>query len=345
MPVRPPPAILFPSDVEQLLRDKLIWEWVSGITEAPEEDTFTASDATAYASGWLKDRTYLTDVLAYFVGFSYVDQSDPLLLLNRNLPAWHPRWPWLYVSRVQVKGTKSQGQDEDANGGEGLPLPLYDRYRFRIYADGLPYEVLSDDDVDFYGTGEWGRFLTIDSEDASELFIQEGGNYKYVNTTGVGPKNGTPLIGAGLRVYAERTNLIVVSYQVAHDLILNEFGIPRKFKIAKAKVNSTTFLGEAPGTMILKSWKIKKTPQPVATQAQNTLLYGLNITMTFGFTDPPRADPAETHRGWLLAPGFDAAHNAGWYYVETDDAFHKPLYDGVDFNQLLTHQSFTTGGF
>ncbi len=351
------PIIEYPSNPEQLFRDKTIWEWESGVTESPEEDTFTAEDSTAYAQGWLKDGTYLTDLLAYFIGYSYVDQNDPFLQLNRKLPAFHPRWPWLYVSRVQIKGVKMQGQDEEANGGVGLPLPLYDRYRFRVYADGLPYAIRSDEDIDTDGSGEWGRYLFIDSEDTSELFVQEGGAYRYINSlnplappnpgTFIGPQTGTPILAAGMRVYAQRTLLVVTSYQVAHDLVLDAWGVPRKFMIAKNKVNSATFLGRPPETMLLKNWSIKKTPQPVATQDRGTLSYGLRITMKFNYTNPPPFD-ATIHRGWNLAPGFNVNSFAGWLYVEQPAMGAIPakaLYDSVDFNELLTHQSLTTGGF
>lgn len=333
----------YPSNVEDIFRDTAIWEWISGETEAPDEDTFTAEDSLCYMEGWLKDRTFLTDALAYFIGYSYVDPSDPNKLLNRKLPAFSPRWKWDYCNRVQIKGVKSTGQDTEANASTGLPEPTYERYRFRVYFEGLPYVVRSDEDVDFDGSGEFGRFLTIDSEDASELFVQEGGSYTYVDTT-VGSKvNGKPLLGAGLRVYAERENIIITAYQIAHDLILDDWGFPRKFQIARNKVNSLSFMGKPAGTMLLKHWGIKKTPQPIATQDNGKLLFGLRITMKFGYTDPPRADPAETHRGWQLAPGFDETTFSGWFYVKNAD--NKSLYDEVDMNQLLTHQSFTTGGF
>jgi hypothetical protein len=144
--------------------------------------------------------------------------------------------------------------------------------------------------------------------------------------------------GPSLTVQAERSGLIVTAHAVASELVQNDYNIPVKFLACRGRVNSATFLGQAAGTMLLQGYRFVKRPQPIATQSLGRLLFGLNIEMHFGFTDPPRADVAETHRGWLLVPGpYGPTGGEGWYYCETPTA--KALYVTKDFNGLLTHWS------
>jgi hypothetical protein len=102
----------YPPSIQTQLQDITNWEWITG-DAAPDEDTFGTETASAEMQGYLHDHALLHDALAYFLGYSYVDPADTTTyLLKRNLPSFHPRWPWLHCVRVGIKaGTERVNQD------------------------------------------------------------------------------------------------------------------------------------------------------------------------------------------------------------------------------------------
>jgi hypothetical protein len=338
-------AVYPPRNVADLFLDKTKWEWIAGVTEAPDEDTFGQDGhAMAQIQGFLKDHRFLHDCLAYFVGYSYVQEKT----LRRICPAWHPRWPWLRCTNVSIKGVKFDGQEEDPGPNHfahSLPLPIYERYRFLCLFEGLNYNVKDDAQVADYSDldREWQRFISVEPKDNTEIFTQEGGFYQYVSPSGYGIQEHRYL-GPALQVRAERTGLTVTAYNIASDFVLNSSDIPTKFVRAKSLANKTEFLGQPPGTMLLDTFEITKKPQYVATESLNALQFQSRVKMNFVFTDPPATDPLETHRGWLLCPG---PGGIGWYFAQSPATIlgvpipggARSLYGQCEMRALLTHHS------
>ncbi len=330
--------------------DPTKWDWISGITDAPDEDTF-GQDGVAIANiqGWLLDYRNLNDALVFFMGYSYCDGT----ILNRRLPNYHPRWPYLRCTNVSIKGVKliaEQAEPFPTFYEDSLPLPIYSRYRFSLHYEGLPYDVRSDVAVADLGMArEWSRFVTIEPVDEVEIITQEGGMFRYVST--VGTINNTPFLGPALQIRAQRAGLMVTAYGIASDFILDSSGLPTKFLQAKCLVNSATFLGKPAETLLLAGFKITKKPQYIATQNSTSgtglLMFACKIEMHFVYTDPSATDPAETHRGWNLAPG---PGGVGWFYVQSGATLlgvtipGRSLYYKCDMNALLTHQSLNDLG-
>jgi hypothetical protein len=318
------------------LVNPLHWEEIVG-DEEPSESTLTTTESLATLAGYVLNPDLLMPAIVRFLGYSYVE-NGVTTKFRRHLPMYHPRNPWTRCTRVTVKGEKYDGVTESIYL-DSLPIAKYERFRLDAQFEGLPYRVRSDSSV----TSEWQRYLTIEPDDASEYIEVQAGQLRYV-VPGGGSPHGQPIVGGGrFSVRAERTTLVVTAHGVPWDFICDEFDLPTAFLKAKSKVNSSTFLGKPAGTMLLQDYKPIKKPQPVATVDLDDLYFAADVEMRFGYTDPPRANGSETHRGWLLVPGFGGPTGGiGWYYCETDSAFgSKPLYDSFDMNKLLQHHSLS----
>ncbi len=332
-----------PRDMRMRLRNETVWEWITG-NEAPDEDAFSAMEASALLQGYLYDHRALRDTLATFIGFSYVKNQQHY----RRLPMQHPRWPWLRCDKVTIKGVKFDGKEEPIVGGGMAALqhnPKYQKYRFLIEYRNLPFDCRTDETVTADGSGEWGRFIELDPVDDSEILTQDGGSYEY-DAPGK-PWDDQSFAGPTLKVRVERTDLIVTAHGIAADFILNASGIPTNFLKAKSKVNSATFLTFPAETILLKTYKITKRAQPIATANLDALSFACKVEMTFGYFNPTAGVPAVTARGWNLVPppgggnpGSLAA--AGWYSVKTPAAFGaQPLYQSFDMLRLLQYRDDT----
>lgn len=311
--------------------DKDAWEWITDDI-APEEDTFSESGGSAFAAGWLKKHELLFHALSYFIGFSQLNGASTTRV-TRHLPAAHPRWPFMRCTQVSVKGHEFAGQETPLRGhlapDRGLRNPVYTRYRFDCAFEAPQMDMRADSE----SASEWDRFITVDAQDMGEVITVDGGQYKYYNAPGMAFSNQPAVIqGPALRAYAQRQGLLVTSYGLPANFILDENSIASHFLAAKGKVNSATFLGKAPGTMLLLDYKITKRAHPIATRNIDELSFGVKVEMQFGFTDPPRGEPTETLRGWQLVPGIRGFHQA-WYGVKTDAG--DTLYDTYDMHKLL----------
>lgn len=324
--IRANPAAFNPRDVD-------VWEWIVD-DNAPDEDEFSFESGTAFMSGWLYDHDALWDALAYFVGMSTVNQ-DSTNKLDRWLPAVHPRWPMMRCKSVSVKGQEFDGTVNPI-GQQNIPfltLPKYARYRFDVQFELLQYDCKADADV----TSEWERFLTVDPSDEGETIVVDGGQYR-VKAPSVPTLFGIPLTinGPYMKTFAQRSGLIVRAYGIPANFVMNTYNIAEHFLAARGKVNSSTFLGLPAQTVLFQRWGIQKRAQPIATEQVDSLLFGVNVEMHFGYTDPTRAEATETLRGWNVVPVVGGTNK--WYGIEVAAGYPgagDPLYPGYDMNKLL----------
>lgn len=317
--------------------DSSVWEWIVD-DYAPDEDTFQADRSTAFLSGYLKDPDLLFDALVWFVGMSELMGGSVTGKVQRWTPAVHPRWPFMRCVDVSVKGEEFDGETRTISNFPNLkkmPRPDYVRYRFDIKYETLDFDYKEDEEVD----SEWERCLTIDPSDEGEIVTVDGGQYLY-NAPSKASLNAKPVVinGPMLKVYTQRAGLLVKSYNLPAHFIMDEYGIAPKFLAAKGKVNSATFLNKPRGTMLLQNYRFHKKAQPVATKNAGQLLFGLTVEMLFGFTDPGRAEPTETRRGWQLVPAVSGT-GTGWYGIYNKENTSEDLYPYYDMNDLLTLHS------
>lgn len=316
--------------------DVNVFEWYWG-DEAPDEDTFGTEMMHATMSGLLKDPEALNDALSYFVGYS--EYTGDLLKVKRWNPAVHPRWPMGRCAQVSIKGIKYAGTTSTLRTYNGsprrLPCTNYENYRFDVTFSQPEFDYKEDSDV----TTEWDRNITVDPLDEGEVISVDGGQY-LVNAPTHPSINGVPpvLNGPYLKVYAQRSGLVVKAFGLPANFLLNDYAIPVHFLAAKGKANSTTFLGLPAGTLILLDYKPIKKAQPVATKNVGALQFGVTAEMHFGYTDPTRAEASETRRGWQLLP-MNYGSGTGWFGVYNKFNTSEDLYPYYDMNKLLQHWS------
>lgn len=320
--------------------DTSVFQWYWDDT-APDEDTFGPEHGVAHASGLLKNRDALFDALAFFVGFSTLDTTGGQVnqfTVKRHNPAVYPRWPMMRCSQVSIKGVQYDGtptvlRTPYANGQPRLPLTQYKMYRFDCAFEQPQIDYLEDSQV----TSEWDRCRTTDNADENEVVTVDGGFYR-IHAPSDPTINNLPntLAGPSMKVYVQRSGLIIKVFGLPADFVLNQYGLPVHFMDAKGKVNSTTFLGLPAGTMLLQNYDVPKKAQPVATADVSALQFGVTVTMHFGFTNPTATDPAETLKGWQLWPVRGVTGSQGWY-AALGESDNKPIYDTYDMNRLLQY--------
>lgn len=326
--------------------DKNTFEWIWG-DEAPDEDTFAMESGHSFMAGYLKDRDALFDALAYFVGYSELDPGGSLTRVRRWNPAVNPRWPMHRCTQVSVKGVKYDGTTTRLrtyiDSANRLPCTNYSYYRFDVTFAQPQVDYKDDSWTDPASPGvavtEWDRSITVEPTDETEVISVDGGQYQINAPTHADINTVPPFInGPFLKVYAQRAGLVVKSYGLPANYLLNSYNIPVHFLAAKGRVNSTTFLGLPAGTMLLQGFSVSKQAQPLATRAVGALQFGVTVEMRFGYTDPDRAEPSETLRGWQLTAANYGVGSSGWFGI-TNKFNGQALYPSFDMNKLLQHWS------
>jgi hypothetical protein len=286
--------------------------------------------------GYLLNHDRLFDAVAWFIGYSQVTASTHKV--RRWTPAIHPRWPFMRCVECSIKGVEFDGRETSLSNYPTLKksgLPVYARYRFDLTYQNLQYDCREDHEV----TDEWSRFITVDSNNQTEIITLDGGQYKYIAPSNPA-LNATPVVlnGPQLKVYAQRAGLIVRSYGLPAHYILNEHNIPVQLLSAVGRVNSTDLLGLTRGTMLMTDYRIEKKAQPIATRAAGELLFSMSLLeLQFTHTDPPRAEASETRRGWQVYPAHTGVSTAGWYGIK--NSADEDLYPYFDHNKCLHKHS------
>ncbi len=344
-------SLFNPNDTSQ-------WEWIQG-DDAPDEDTITPVNSVATMDGWFhnpdNDQELMLSMVAFFVGYSVVNYdtwtvpfpstapTKKQYPLSRSLPIYHPRWPFMRCTGVSVKGKMQNLTTPSYANFAGrfdttikLPIPNYQKYRVQLRFEQPMYNVYPDGLTGPSGLpNEWDRFVDPPTtSDEGEIITVDGGQYIYLYPTSGATSNPVVLNGPSIKVYAQRQGLMVKAHNIASDFLMNQYGIMPKFLAAKGHVNSTTFLGQAGGTMLLQHYKPVLTAQPVATGVLDSLLFGIDVDMHFSFTDPKRAEAGESRRGWQLYPKVFAD---GWYGIAPKSNTSGNLYPRFDMNELLRY--------
>jgi hypothetical protein len=330
--------------------NRLMWEeYVQDY--GPRQDTVTHGECLSTLRGYVLSHDWLLPAIGYWLGYAWVDYSVTPPIMRRKLPAAHPELDQTFARRVAISGFSYDKRIEPLppNGDNPYPPKVpwarYKKYLLEIDFQMVDYKVLpdgyiiTDPIVGDRVITDWDRFVSIETEDDTEMVAVEGGTYVYRG----GAAASQPIIvpGAQLKKYVERSILTLTAHQLPYDLVYNPFDIPIKLMQARGKVNSTLFRGCNSQTMVLLGSKQKKYPQPVATATWTVLQFGVDIEFKFGFQDPTKAVATETQAGWNLWPLVGQAWSDGWYGAQSNDAAALPLYPSKDMNKLLTHWSDT----
>jgi hypothetical protein len=281
--------------------------------------------------------------VTYILGYSYVDSS---LFLRRLTPVFHPQWSWLYARAVV--GVKFLGPVGKAkqNFDGSLYYSTYQYAEIQVEFCEVRYPIYEDDEV----TYEYERYTEQVPAACAELVQIDGGQLiAYApSVTFVDQKN-----------YIAAPHVIARQEKNAFDLIWREvpeaflfdqdetsstYGKAVKIAAIQKRVNSETFFGWRPGTLLCEEATMSISPSPVATDVTVGLRFMYDVTFKMKGFDPEPGDPAVEKYGWNLLPGPRNTSGASgdrlfayFYYTHDGTLDGKPLFESYDFASVFTH--------
>lgn len=265
---------------------------------------------------------------ADLLGYAQRIEVNGVPRLHRNLPARHPRWPWMVCTRVVAKDYKFLEKADYLAG----PAAAYHFTRLTCVFTTVPYNVISDSDLSQYGSAEWNRFTEIYYEPGLETITPDRGAFKWAD----GPGAGTD-INFGLPQLLSKPTIRMVWRDVPENCLYDVDGIPTNVEALQGRVNSATFRGHPAGTLLCISAKTMPRYAPVAPS-----LVGLNddhnpprvfdVEYLLKKFDPPYGNAS--YRGHNLGPYANA--DRYWWLITTDGTTAGGrLLPSLDFNDYI----------
>jgi hypothetical protein len=340
----------------------------NGMISVPWAEFITKQGSSAESAFGYADGNQST--LSILVGFNDLAQAVSDLLgyqqfnpqttnLDRNLPAVHPFFNWLWCSRIsgvhpyrfqtKVTGSGSPYPGEPSLGSYGL----YDLWVLTCVFTQPKFAMYSDNFVDSNYTvqtppasprQEFRRFLEVIPQPASFALTRDanasftfveggGGTQPTANTTNVPTPSAQFLTQVDYNFLWRRVPQI--------GLISQTTGRPDNLIDSLNKVNDAAFLGFPKGTLLFKSFRLHPVEDPVSPTS-----FGLNlgrgdislvydVELVFSYFNPPSGITNATNFGWNLAPWTDNR----WYLVKDIGSKMHTIYDYTSFPVIFTLQS------
>ena len=172
---------------------------------------------------------------------------------------------------------------------------------------------------------EYSRYTETTSKEGSEFLIRNKGSFEWAE----GPGFGRP-VDASLGQLLMKPTLRITWYNVPRAFIYNSTFVPTNIRFVEGRVNSDTFLGRAPGTLLCLEATIDAHEMPI-----DPALLGLtggepareyNVIFNLKEFAPPSGSPNgfQGHNllpygGSVASPGNPAIPgNSVWYLVSVD---------------------------
>lgn len=279
------------------------------------------------------------DAIKQILGYQYVDTVGQKLC--RVLPLRHPRYRWLFGSRIHgLRGLNPTGKTVAVALGEGpggasrlRAWMAYEKIEFTVLFEPVPYRVLRDDEI----TSEADRFVEPMPQPGEDVIQQQASTMKFAEGSGTG---GEPVSGGSGTVFPRTLGVIAAKnfytlrwHRVSLDFVSGDRGISfPQFEAVLGKVNDAEFLGKPAGTLLFRAPKINIYPQSVNVLDESEPSLLADIDLTFHFYDPsPRGGSA---RGHNLVPYLDLQ-----YYLATADGLTngRGVYETGDFSKIFSH--------
>ncbi len=266
-----------------------------------EAFSLESGDATSvYLVPWDKQR----DFIFKFLGFSYADNKSPWRLHRIN-PVYHPRFPWLTASTVSFSaigplknddntGTYVQGVYPSLAGC--IKVAQYEWVIATVRFVDRPWTFLDDAQVLSAGSGtayagEPYRNTYFTPSPSVEIISAEGLNNILWANNQFSPTSPGNIIPAPFGTLMSKTLLSFRWMWVPNEYVSGPNSLtftPKWIDSCVGKVNSDTFLGYAPGTLLLQAPTYERFRFPVPTIDGVYGYFGWNIGLNFQFFDPPR---------------------------------------------------------
>lgn len=175
-------------------QDVLSYEWKEHVQdEGPNQSAFETGDAHTVLVGdiWWLDLPY---AVGQFLGYPKRVVSGSTPLLSRVLPLAHPRYPWMYATKISnVQPYRPFTRFLPAGNSETGSLPGvegYARARLTVLFESLDYRLLSDSSLAAYGRTngggykEWHRYVVPGSKASLDVLNVQNGVMKFAEGPG-----------------------------------------------------------------------------------------------------------------------------------------------------------------
>lgn len=283
---------------------------------------------------WKKVRSFARFVL----GWSYADAAAPFRLRREN-PQPHPRLAWLTASTVSFNsrgpvGVAGVGTRVPGVFGSSLPVAKYNHVYATVRFTDRPWFFLADDKATTPAL-ESQRSTYFDPVPSIEIISAEGiNNILFAN----GPALNDP-IPAPFGTLMSKCTYTLNWMWVPHEYISGADPYvfrPTRLEACTGRVNSDTFLGFPPMTLLMQAPRYTRFKFPILTAAGAASgYYGWNVQIPLQFFDPPMGVPgdAATYRGNQLVP---RRVDLLWYGAKRAVGGGK-LYSEAAFGDIFKH--------
>jgi hypothetical protein len=317
---------------------------------SPETASFSWEDSDARMVYNDIPGNHLIDALMLVEGYCWTE-LDVLgnTVMRRKNAMVHPKYPWMRANKVEsVEGYGGISEKVDTLGSYTMDptdtpsaTNQWDKYRITVSFNTPEYSIITDNELDLLDAGnELLRYCyNSGNETATSAIAIQGGQVKFAAGQTVGAN--TELNAPSHNIFEAIQTIKLTWTKISEDYIqaVNP-GDPLgggfyKLSNALGCVNSTTFLGRRPGTLLMDPFAYRRKRMPVRT-TDGTVPFWSEVEFTLRFFDPTPAPTCTANKfGWLLAP--NAA--GGYFYVTIPAVGAAPardLYNSFDFNTLFT---------
>lgn len=319
-------------------------------SRSPNSDNIGIENSTAVLTGiipWGLRRSAVETIFGYVYVSGPSGQSGRMRLY-RNAPTRHPKWPWMYATKLlNITGVKPRGTEttDDDNGIPGYSGPLSNLYgeihrvatyqyaEITVLFEPLPYNVQFKKIGSTTPEVEYNRFCSFEYEPIEEAILGLGGSLLFREGP---PGSGNPpqSLPQTIGFIYSKLNIKMTWHHVPESWIFTPEGVPEKLLACIGKVNSDPFLGYSTGTLRCKPPKINRFVAPYSF-LDNEPTFWYNIEFNFEHFDPPNGDPLSNKRGHNLFPW----RGDNKFYYCTSQAGNLPVFESYDFRLMFSHVS------
>lgn len=290
--------------------------------------------------------------------------------IQRNLPAAHPQYPWLFCERISsIEGLKFKVKYDSSDAIidaqlEADAIAYYARYeKYEILADFTtrPYAVLKDSSIpqqqfSYYDDAgavvankgyaeEWKRFTEIIYKPAAEYLTAVAGQlaWKMNANPGVLVWQNKPVLGGQLRQLVRSVNIEFKWYCVPYSFVLSNNSF---LSAGLGRINQTTWNGFAAGSLLFAGVNVDRVYTPpfpefilfngASVPSQQKIC---DLTLNFVLRNQAPNQAYTVTNNSHVAYGHNLVLNGGdnnWYYVENINS-GLPLYPSYPFQLLFSN--------
>lgn len=303
-------------------------DWKEAVDlHSPSQLSIGKQRAVTTLTAYVEDFTKLKACLHYLRGYAWVDTD---LTLRRNLPARHPIWKNMVCTEIlECHGLQFDSKQDVSQDNPDLPFATYKKFKLVASFSAPPYAMAADGDV----LTEDERWVTFGEKPYVDYFQAQMGEAKF---SAPSSSFHTTPIPYAVPVRSQKSVYELKWWEVPSEFVRDSEGITPKFDAAIGKVNSDTYAGKYPGTLMVDDIDVEVYNDPIVGDILGTLGRFVNVTFKFRIWDPTEgnattATTAALH-GWNLALAID-----GKAYPVTRTLGGATLYEETAFASLFTH--------